>query len=133
MKPELQKIFTKLSKEQTQRVDLSVIDDAKQVIREAGDEIDFVDQLQNEIMSKLQQINKLGADIKQSIKGLDNAKGYKSEITNAMKQIQKAASDLGADYQSIREWKLLDSSIDLINDLEADNKRIRQEAKKFIS
>ena len=84
-------------------------------------------------MSKLQQINKLGADIKQSIKGLDNAKGYKSEITNAMKQIQKAASDLGADYQSIREWKLLDSSIDLINDLEADNKRIRQEAKKFIS
>ena len=136
MKPELQKIFTKLSeskvKQEVKKINLSVISDAKQVVKEAGDEIDFVDKLQNEIMDDLRKIEQIGSKIKSNISGLDNAKGYLSEIKNSMKQIQKAAAELGADFKNIREWKLLDASVDIIADLEADNKSIKQDAKKYI-
>lgn len=136
MKPSVQKIITKLSQNKidltTKKIDLSVISDATQIIREAGDEIDFVDKLQNEIMDDLRKIEQIGLKIKSNINGLDNAKGYLSEIKNSMKQIQKAADELGADYKNIREWKLLDSSVDIIADLEADNKKIKQDAKKYI-
>ena len=134
MKPSVQKIITKLSKNQVKplKINLSVISDAKQVVREAGDEIDFVDKLQNEIMDDLRKIEQIGSKIKSNISGLDNAKGYLSEIKNSMKQIQKAADELGADFKNIQEWRLLDSSIDVIADLESDNKRIKQDAKKYI-
>jgi bifunctional ADP-heptose synthase (sugar kinase/adenylyltransferase) len=134
MKPSVNKILTKLSKNQVKpsKINLSVISDAKQVVREAGDEIDFVDKLQNEIMDDLRKIEQIGSKIKSNISGLDNAKGYLSEIKNSMKQIQKAADELGADFKNIQEWRLLDSSIDVIADLESDNKRIKQDAKKYI-
>jgi DNA-dependent RNA polymerase auxiliary subunit epsilon len=58
MKPSVHKILTKLSNYKveldTQKINLSVISDAKQVVKEAGDEIDFVDKLQNEIMDEQQ-------------------------------------------------------------------------------
>ena len=136
MKPSVQKIITKLSNYKveldTQKINLSVISDAKQVVKEAGDEIDFVDKLQNEIMDDLRKIEQIGSKIKSNISGLDNAKGYLSEIKNSMKQIQKAADELGADFKNIQEWKLLDASVDIIADLEADNKRIKEDAKKYI-
>jgi DNA repair ATPase RecN len=136
MKPSVQKIITKLSNYKveldTQKINLSVISDAKQVVKEAGDEIDFVDKLQNEIMDDLRKIEQIGSKIKSNISGLDNAKGYLSEIKNSMKQIQKAADELGADFKNIQEWKLLDASVDIIADLEADNTRIKQDAKKYI-
>ena len=136
MKPSVHKILTKLSNHKveldTQKINLSVISDAKQVVKEAGDEIDFVDKLQNEIMDDLRKIEQIGLKIKSNISGLDNAKGYLSEIKNSMKQIQKAADELGADFKNIQEWKLLDSSVDIIADLEADNKSIKQDAKKYI-
>jgi DNA repair ATPase RecN len=136
MKPSVHKILTKLSNYKveldTQKINLSVISDAKQVVKEAGDEIDFVDKLQNEIMDDLRKIEQIGSKIKSNISGLDNAKGYLSEIKNSMKQIQKAADELGADFKNIQEWKLLDASVDIIADLEADNTRIKQDAKKYI-
>ena len=136
MKPSVQKIITKLSNYKveldTQKINLSVISDAKQVVKEAGDEIDFVDKLQNEIMDDLRKIEQIGLKIKSNISGLDNAKGYLSEIKNSMKQIEKAADELGADFKNIQEWKLLDASVDIIADLEADNKRIKEDAKKYI-
>jgi len=136
MKPSVHKILTKLANQKveldTQKINLSVISDAKQVVKEAGDEIDFVDKLQNEIMDDLRKIEQIGLKIKSNISGLDNAKGYLSEIKNSMKQIEKAADELGADFKNIQEWKLLDSSVDIIADLEADNKSIKQDAKKYI-
>jgi GTP1/Obg family GTP-binding protein len=136
MKPSVHKILTKLANYKveldTQKINLSVISDAKQVVKEAGDEIDFVDKLQNEIMDDLRKIEQIGSKIKSNISGLDNAKGYLSEIKNSMKQIQKAADELGADFKNIQEWKLLDASVDIIADLEADNTRIKQDAKKYI-
>ena len=83
-------------------------------------------------MDDLRKIEQIGSKIKSNISGLDNAKGYLSEIKNSMKQIQKAADELGADFKNIQEWKLLDSSVDIIADLEADNKSIKQDAKKYI-
>lgn len=134
MKPSVHKILTKLSETKlaSQKINLSVISDAKQVVKEAGDEIDFVDKLQNEIMDDLRKIEQISSKIKSNIGGLDNAKGYQTEIKNSMKQIQKAADELGADFKNIQEWKLLDASIDIIADLEADNQKIKQEAKKYI-
>ena len=134
MKPDVKRILTKLSKNKStiHKISLSVISDAKQVVREAGDEIDFVDKLQNEIISDLNRIEKIAIKIKGDIDGLDNAKGYKSEIKNSMKQIQKAADELGADFKNIQEYKLLDASLDIIDDFESDNKRIKQDAKKYL-
>ena len=134
MKPHVKRILTKLSENKliTHKISLSVISDAKQVVREAGDEIDYVDKLQNEIISDLNRIEKISIKIKGDIDGLDNAKGYKSEIKNSMKQIQKAADELGADFKNIQEWKLLDASLDIIDDFESDNKRIKQDAKKYL-
>ena len=134
MRPDVERIFTKLSENKliTHKISLSVISDAKQVVKEAGDEIDFVDKLQNEIMDDLRKIEQIGSKIKSNISGIDNAKGYLSEINNSMKQIQKAADELGADFKNIQEWKLLDASVDIIADLEADNKRIKEDAKKYI-
>jgi len=134
MKPDVKRILTKLSENQTdlRKINLSVITDAKKVIREAGDEIDFVDKLQNKIIDDIQRIEKIANDIKSDISDLDSAKQYKSEIKNSMKQIQKAADELGADFKNIQEYKLLDASIDLIDDLDGDNKRIKQDAKKYI-
>ena len=134
MKPHVKRILTKLSENKliTHKISLSVISDAKQVVREAGDEIDYVDKLQNEIISDLNRIEKIAIKIKGDIGGLDNAKGYKSEIKNSMKQIQKAADELGADFKNIQEWKLLDASLDIIDDFESDNKQIKQDAKKYL-
>ena len=134
MKPDVKRILTKLSENKStiHKISLSVISDAKQVVREAGDEIDFVDKLQNEIISDLNRIEKIAIKIKGDIGGLDNAKGYKSEIKNSMKQIQKAADELGADFKNIQEYKLLDASLDIIDDFESDNKRIKQDAKKYL-
>jgi glutamine synthetase type III len=134
MKPDVKRILAKLSKNKStiHKISLSVISDAKQVVREAGDEIDFVDKLQNEIISDLNRIEKIAIKIKSDIGGLDNAKGYKSEIKNSMKQIQKAADELGADFKNIQEYKLLDASLDIIDDFESDNKRIKQDAKKYL-
>lgn len=60
MKPDVKRILAKLSKNKStiHKISLSVISDAKQVVREAGDEIDFVDKLQNEIISDLNRIEK---------------------------------------------------------------------------
>jgi glutamine synthetase type III len=134
MKADVKRILTKLSeyKSTIHKISLSVISDAKQVVSEAGDEIDFVDKLQNEIISDLNRIEKIAIKIKGDIDGLDNAKGYKSEIKNSMKQIQKAADELGADFKNIQEYKLLDASLDIIDDFESDNKRIKQDAKKYL-
>ena len=134
MKPDVKRILAKLSKNKStiHKISLSVISDAKQVVREAGDEIDYVDKLQNEIISDLNRIEKIAIKIKSDIGGLDNAKGYKSEIKNSMKQIQKAADELGADFKNIQEYKLLDASLDIIDDFESDNKRIKQDAKKYL-
>lgn len=134
MKPDVQRILTKLSENQTDlmKINLGVITDAKKVIREAGDEIDFVDKLQNKIIDDIQRIEKIANDIKSDISDLDSAKQFKSEIKNSMKQIQKAADELGADFKNIQEYKLLDASIDLIDDLDGDNKRIKQDAKKYL-
>lgn len=133
MKPSVNKILTKLSKEkELQKVELSVISDAKNVIKEAGDEIDFVDKLQNKIIDSIQRIEKIASDIRSDISNLDSAKQYKTEVRASMKRIQDAAAELGADYKNIQEWKLLDASIDLIDDLDSDNKRIKQDAKKYL-
>jgi len=134
MKPDVQRILTKLSEGQTnlRKINLSVITNAKKIIREVGDEIDFVDKLQNKIMDDIQRIEKIASDIKSAISDLDGAKQYKPEVKSSMSQIRKAADELGADFKNIQEYKMLDSSIDLIDGLDGDNKRIKQDAKKYI-
>lgn len=133
MKPSVNKILTKLSKEkELKKIKLSVISDAKKVIKEAGSEIDFVDKLQNKIIDSIQRIEKIASDIRSDISDLDSAKQYKTEVRASMKRIQDAAAELGADYKNIQEWRLLDASIDLIDELDSDNKRIKQDAKKYL-
>lgn len=136
MIPQQQKILTKLAKQQEEKfekVELSIMQEAKSLINEVGKEIDFVDKLQNEILSDIRKIRDMSENAKGKINGLDNAKAYKTDVKNLMKRLSKAAKDLGVgdSIKNSSEYRLLDSSLDLIDDLEADNKEIKKTLKSL--
>jgi chromosome segregation ATPase len=124
MKPEIQRIFTKLAEERvklsTKKVELSSLQDMK---KKSNDLISSRKQLEklesklDKLAAKkrniLEEFDKLSADAKSAIKS-----SY-SEINEAKKVMSKASSsakELGIDPFDIDAFGLLDASVDVLDE-----------------
>lgn len=133
MDSKTQELLQKFSKQSRYTINLSIIQDAKKLVDEVGNEIDFVDKLQSEIIAELNSMSSQIAELKNKSSQLTDIKSYKSEITSMQKKMLKAGADLGVEdsIRSTQEYRLLDASLELIDDLEPDTKNILADIKKL--
>ena len=122
MKPTVQKILTKLSKNKvnlaTQKVELTFVMDANKLIDEIDDSSDYIFKLGSNIDGAMAQINslvddlsKLNQDLVDAGKSIDGDIG---EIKSVKDKIKKAADGIGADPKSIKVYNELDDMIGVI-------------------
>ena len=122
MKPTVQKILTKLSKNKvnlaTQKVELTFVMDANKLIDEIDDSSDYIFKLGSNIDGAMAQINSLVDDLSKLNKDLvdagKNIEGEIGEIKSVKDKIKKAADEIGADPKSIKVYNELDEMIGII-------------------
>lgn len=116
MKPSVQKIITKLTKDkELKKVDLSLVQDAEKLVREIKAENDSLNNAIAKVLSTNNQIQKLATELQPQVNDmkstLDGLEAYASEITSITSRFKTSADELGMDYNKI-------PSVDKLQNLE---------------
>jgi len=134
MKPSVQKIITKLSK---QKVELATIQKAKTLVKEVEGKISDVDKLHEEMQREINTLDNIIKNIKSIAVEFDDVSDYKRQLKSTMSELVKESRKLGFgdEIKKVREYRAMEIAIEDLENLEFDSKAYQKQANslKFVN
>ena len=134
MKPSVQKILTKLSKE---RIELATIAKAKSLVKEVDGKISDVDKLHEEMQREINTLDNTIRNIKSIAVEFDDVGDYKKQLKSTMSDLVKESRKLGFgdEIKKVSEYRAMERAIEDLENLEFDSKSYSKIAKslKFVN
>lgn len=129
-------ILQKFSKQNQQEVKLSVMDDAKEAIRNATDICKDLEtearQIDDKLYKVLQMLDEMLPEVRFAEELIKDAKSIKKNTEKAQTQFKKAADNLGVDIKSSKEYKQLEEKSAEIDKWISFAQDIVKDSKKYI-
>lgn len=132
MKPELQKIFTKLSEEKLEKVELArsaqIINAANKLMSKSESVQDKTDSALNLFKKTFDGLILQGRELKSSIGEMSN---MQNDIKKEMSELEALLKELGAPTSASKEYGLLENVLKGLGDYIALGNKLNNELNKY--
>lgn len=132
MKPELQKIFTKLSEEKLEKVELArsaqIINAANKLMSKSESVQDKTDSALNLFKKTFDGLILQGRELKSSIGEMSN---MQNDIKKEMSELEALLKELGAPTSASKEYGLLENVLKGLRDYIALGNKLNNELNKY--
>jgi len=114
MKPELQKIFTKLSEQKYQKVELNIVADIQKFVDEVFSEIEYSEQINKAMDSAwvkaknaIEDLTKATEEVKSHLNNLD----VKADAKSIKEKVKSAAEAIGVNPSAVKGYDEIDVAV----------------------
>ena len=114
MKPELQKIFTKLSEQKIQKVELNIVADIQKFVDEVFSEIEYSEQINKAMDSAwvkaknaIEDLTKATEEVKSHLNSLD----VKADAKSIKEKVKSAAEAIGVNPSAVKGYDEIDVAV----------------------
>ena len=114
MKPELQKIFRKLSEQKIQKVELNIVADIQKFVDEVFSEIEYSEQINKAMDSAwvkaknaIEDLTKATEEVKSHLNSLD----VKADAKSIKEKVKSAAEAIGVNPSAVKGYDEIDVAV----------------------